>query len=109
MRISELLDRPVVDAVGRRIGRVRDVRVIADGPVQHPSGARALRVDGLVVGRTLGGDRLGYGRTVHGPRLLAALFDKIRSHQHYVPWADIHRTGHTIVLTVSAADLRPPG
>jgi hypothetical protein len=108
MRIGDLLGRRVVDAAGRRLGHIRDVRVVADGPPQHPSGRPALRVAGLIVGRPLGGDRLGYGRTVHGPRLLDALFAAVRRQQYYVAWNDIARTGPTVVLNVTTDRLGPP-
>ena len=109
VRIGDLLDRRVVDAAGHRIGRVRDVRLVADGPVQAPSGEPAPRVAGLVVGRPFGGDRLGFGRTVHAPWLLARLFAAVRRRQHYVEWADIAQLGPPVVLAVTVDRLAPFG
>jgi len=104
MRASELLSRRVVDAAGRRIGRVRDIRVVADGPPQQPSGHPALRLEALFIGPR-GGDRLGYGRTVAGPWPLAALFTVVGRRQYDVPWSAVAEVGPTIVLRLTLADL----
>nr|WP_219418285.1 hypothetical protein [Pseudonocardia nigra] len=104
-----MLERPVVDAAGRRVGRVRDVRLVCDGPVYEPSGEPAPRVAGLVVGRPFGGDRLGFGRTVDAPWLLARLFAALRRRQHYVDWADVAELGPPVVLSVTADRLEPFG
>jgi hypothetical protein len=73
MRISDLLASDVHDASGRSIGRVRDVRVIQDGPAT--GGVQAgFRVDALLVGKGTLGGRLGYHHgQVEGPWLLKAL------------------------------------
>jgi sporulation protein YlmC with PRC-barrel domain len=101
MRMSDLLDRRVVDATGRRVGRVREVRLVPDA-----ASPGAYRLDGLVVGRLLGGDRLGYGRTVAAPWLLAHLFAAIRRTQHYVRWSEVERVGRTIDLNRTRDELR---
>jgi sporulation protein YlmC with PRC-barrel domain len=108
MRIGDLLDRRVEDVAGRRVGRVRDVRLIGDGPVQQPSGERAPRLDALIVGRTIGGDRLGFGRGVQGPWLLDALFAAIRRSQYDVPWEAVASVGRRIVLSVRIQELDQP-
>jgi sporulation protein YlmC with PRC-barrel domain len=108
MRIGDLLDRRVRDVAGRRVGRVRDVRLIGDGPVQQPSGDRAPRLDALIVGHTVGGDRLGFGRGVRGPWLLAVLFAAIRRSQYDVPWVSVASVGRRIVLSVGIEDLDQP-
>jgi hypothetical protein len=59
MRLSDLLDSEVLDADGKTIGHVHDVRMAQDGPIQGTFGA-ALRVRGLVVGRPALGARLGW-------------------------------------------------
>ena len=70
MRIGELLHSTVVDADGKRLGSIDDVRLVQDGPYLEGFGA-ALRVDGLVVGRGGLAVRLGYHRHgVRGPALL---------------------------------------
>jgi hypothetical protein len=104
MRTSDLLDRPVVDAAGRRIGRVRDVRLVRDGHDAY--GRPVYRLDGLVVGRPFDGDRLGYGRTVDAPRLLAAVFAAVRRRQYYVHWGDVARIGPPIVLSTTVTPHR---
>src|SRR5215203_3429751 len=71
-RISDVLDCDVVDADGRRVGRIRDVRLVMDGPVD---GALArLRLDAVIVGGNALAGRLGYLRGgVQGPSLLKAV------------------------------------
>jgi sporulation protein YlmC with PRC-barrel domain len=107
MRMSDLLDRHVVDAEGRRIGRVRDVRLVRTAADDRQPGEAAYRIDGLVVGEPFTGDRLGYGHTVHSPRLIAALFAALRRQQYFVPWGAVAETGATIVLN-TPADRLPP-
>ena len=102
MRMSDLLDRRVVDAAGRRIGRVREVRLVPDA-----ASPDTYRLDGLIVGRLLDGDRLGYGRTVEAPWLLARLFAAIRRAQHDVRWSEVESVGAEIVLNRELEDLRP--
>src|SRR4051794_19249558 len=51
MRLSDLLSSTVFDAEGREVGRVRDVRLVQDGPIQGTFGA-GLRVEGLIIGST---------------------------------------------------------
>src|SRR5947208_2518282 len=86
MRLSELLDCRVVDGSGADIGRVRDVRLVQDGPLTGAFGA-GLRVQGLVVGPALAGTRLGYGRTgMSGPWLLAAPLRLLHRRVRFVPW-----------------------
>lgn len=63
MRLSELLTCPVLDADGVRVGRVHDVRLLDDGP-SLANGQPGFRVEGLVVGGSGLGVRLGYER--HG-------------------------------------------
>ena len=89
MRLSDLLHAGVVDAEGRSMGRVVDVRLVQDGPVLEGFGA-ALRVEGMVVGRAGLGTRLGYYRGgVQGPRLLRALFLGSERKAPYVAWSDV--------------------
>jgi hypothetical protein len=75
-RISDVLDCAVVAADGRRLGRVRDVRLVMDGPVD---GALArMRLDAVIVGGSALAGRLGYLRGgVRGPALLAAVMSRL--------------------------------
>jgi hypothetical protein len=75
-RISDVLDCAVVDADGRRLGKVRDVRLVMDGPVD---GALArLRLDAVIVGGGAFAGRLGYLRGgVRGPAMLKAVMSRL--------------------------------
>lgn len=85
MRLSELLDRPVVDAGGRRLGKVRDVRLVQDGPITGGTQA-AMRVDAVVVSRGWRGVRLGYLRgEVRGPWLLRTIFGRLERAARTIP------------------------
>jgi hypothetical protein len=72
MRMSDVLASRVYDHDGRCLGKVRDVRLVMDGPVR---GALAmLRVDAVIVGGNAIAGRLGYLRGgVRGPALLSAV------------------------------------
>ncbi len=89
MRISDLLRFVVVDADGTEIGRVSDVRVVQDGPLQRQVQA-AFRVDGLVIGRAGIAERLGYikGR-VRGPWLLRVIFTRLEHRGRVVEARDV--------------------
>jgi sporulation protein YlmC with PRC-barrel domain len=109
MRLSDLLDSDVVDAAGRTLGHVHDVRLVQEGPVVGSSDA-TFRVTGLVVGGTRVGARLGFGRTsVQGPWLLKRLFERLHADDRFVPWGSVRAvTEGAIHVDVSAVDLRPP-
>ena len=86
MRISDLLDRQVVDAEGAPVGKVHDVRLVQDGPLLA-GGLAALRADALVVGGGTLSVRLGYHRHgVRGPAPLRALFSALERRAVVVPW-----------------------
>jgi hypothetical protein len=104
--MGELLDRHVVDAAGRRVGTVHDVRLVQDGPTQGRFG-RALRVDGLVVGKGALAIRLGYHRAgIQGPFLLGRIFRWLEGRAWYVPWDRIaDRTDDVIRLSCSIEEL----
>jgi len=107
MRLSDLLDSEVLDADGKRIGHVHDVRMVQDGPIQGTFGA-ALRVQGLVVGRPALGARLGLDRAdVKGPWILKAFFRAIRT-DLYVEWERVRSIEQErIVIRGREGDLRP--
>jgi hypothetical protein len=87
MRLSDVLGCEVFDADGQSIGHVRDVRLVADGPVVGEFGP-ALRVHGILVGRGSTGARLGLGRDeMRGPWLLKVIFG--RRPRHSIDWVDI--------------------
>jgi sporulation protein YlmC with PRC-barrel domain len=89
MRLADLLDAEVRDAGGNRIGHVHDVRLVQDGPLVGAFGA-GLRVEGLLVGPTAVGVRLGYERDrLRGPWALKALFRAMHRGLRVVRWRDI--------------------
>jgi hypothetical protein len=97
MRLSDLLESEVVDAHGKALGHVRDVRLLADGPAQGSFGP-ALRLHGLLVGRGSIGARLGLARDrVHGPWLLKRVFG--RRPEQLIEWSRVsHIDDHRIHL-----------
>jgi hypothetical protein len=89
MRLTDLLDRPVLDAEGRPMGRVREVRLVQDGPLVPGFGA-ALRVDGLLVGQPASAVRLGFHRPdVRGPWPLKPVLAFLARRTTYVTWKDL--------------------
>ncbi|MCU1358186.1 MAG: PRC-barrel domain containing protein [Acidimicrobiales bacterium] len=91
MRLSDLLGAEVVDRDGRSLGRVRDVRLVQDGPIQGTFGA-GLRIEGLVVGRVAVASRLGYDREgVEAPWLVARIARVLSRDSRHVPWSDVVR------------------
>lgn len=110
MRLSDLLGSRVVDENGADLGRVRDVRLVQDGPLQGAFGA-ALRVDGVVAARTALGMRLGFHRAgVKGPWVLKAALGAIERHWAvYVSWDVVESwDGDTLRLGVGGHDLPTP-
>ena len=104
MRLSELLNKEVVDANGERAGHVHDVRVIQDGPVTSGFDA-ALRVHGLIIGRGALANRLGYGRGTRGPWIIRMLLEGM--HQPaFVPWNRVRSIeDNRIVISGTRDDL----
>jgi hypothetical protein len=91
MRLSELLGYKVVDVDGHSVGKVHDVVLVQDGPLQGAWGA-ALRLESLVVGTGSIGTRLGVDREgVDAPWIVAALFRRRR--RYVVPWDQIAERG----------------
>jgi hypothetical protein len=90
VRLSELLDREVVRADGRSLGKVRDVRLVQDGPILAGGTQAALRVDAVIVSRGWRGVRLGYLRgQVRGPWLLRATFGRLERGAHAISLRDL--------------------
>jgi hypothetical protein len=76
MRISDVLGCHLVDHDGHDLGRVRDVRLVMDGPVR--GALAALRLDAVVVGGNALAGRLGYLRGgVRGPWPLSAVMRRL--------------------------------
>jgi hypothetical protein len=74
LRVSDLMASEVIAADGAHLGKVRDVRVVQDGPVRQGVQA-AWRVDAIMVGAGAVGGRLGYYHgQVEGPWLLRTIF-----------------------------------
>ncbi|MCP2165373.1 hypothetical protein [Goodfellowiella coeruleoviolacea] len=82
MRASEVLDRPVVDPEGRRVGRIVEVRAT---PEQSPGTQVIMVVDGFVIAR--GHLRLlDYQRYhEHGPALLRWLVKRLHRWSRFAP------------------------
>src|SRR3954451_18709211 len=106
MHMSEVIYSRVLDVEGRSLGRVEDVRLVQDGPMLTNFGA-ALRVDGLFVGHSMIGLRLGFDRQhVKGPWPLKALFSRLERRGRFVPWDRVEAVdGGVVRLGVAAADL----
>jgi hypothetical protein len=86
MRASDLLGAELVDDRGVSLGRVRDIRLVRDGPIAGTFGA-AFRIQGLVAGPRSLGSRLGFERsTMRGPLPLKALFRWLHRGSHFVEW-----------------------
>jgi sporulation protein YlmC with PRC-barrel domain len=88
MRLSDLLEKAVVDTADQPLGRVHDVRLRQDGPINAGFDA-ALQVEGLIIGRGGIATRLGYGRTrSRGPWLVRSLLEA-RHKPSFVPWSQV--------------------
>lgn len=106
MRLTELLDRVVVDRHGRRIGRIADVRLVQDGPLPAGGGQAAFRVDGLIIVERHATQLFGYERHV-GPALLRALVHRRLGQVWYLPWDEVERiTEQSVESSTSREDLR---
>src|SRR5438477_1077354 len=106
MRVSDILECTVVDADGREVGQVHDIRMVREGPVQGVFGP-AYRALGLVIGPAAIGVRLGFGRTsLRGPAPLKSLFRWIHREGRFVEWSAIESIGdRKIRLRVRSQDL----
>ena len=84
-RLSDLLDAEVRGDDDRRLGPVRDVRLVQDGPVRQGIQA-SFRVDALVVGGGSFPVRLGYYRGgIRGPLPLRWLFRRLERRALIIP------------------------
>jgi hypothetical protein len=88
MRLTDLLDRQVYRH-GRSLGRIRELRLVQDGPYVDGFGA-ALRVDGVLVGKAAAAVRLGFHRpSVGGPWPLKPILAALARRATYIPWTDL--------------------
>ncbi len=91
MRISDLMASDVQQADGTHVGRVREVRVVQDGPLINGIQA-AFRVDAVIVGRGSLGVRLGYhAEHDRGPWLLNLLFGRTKRRIREISMSDVDR------------------
>jgi hypothetical protein len=87
MRLSELLTSEVVTEGGERVGHVRDVRLVRDGP-PLPGFGPSYRVHELLLGKGSLGARLGLDREhMRSPWLLRVVFGQPRPKR--VPWSRV--------------------
>ncbi|HEX4868182.1 MAG TPA: PRC-barrel domain-containing protein [Acidimicrobiales bacterium] len=110
MRLSDLLGQEVVTEGGEHLGRVRDVRLVQDGPLLGTWGA-AFRVDALIVGRGAVLARLGLTRdTPSEPDLLQRPFGPFRRRRPVpVPWDRVVEVGDVIRVTDDPTRRSPGG
>lgn len=99
---AELLGLAVSDAADVPLGLVRDVRFERDTDGD-------LVATGLVVGRRMLSERLGYASgVVDGPALLTWWFRRRQSHLRWVPWEHVASLDHDgVVLAVTGDRLDP--
>jgi hypothetical protein len=89
MQMSDVLACEVYDAAGRKLGQVRDVRLVLDGPVLGGNIA-APRIDALIVGGSALAGRLGYLRGgVRGPALVAAIMRRLENRALTIAATDV--------------------
>ncbi len=110
MQMSDLMACDVFDDTGNRLGQVRDVRLVMDGPLR--GALAALRVDAIIVGGSALAGRLGYLRGgVRGPALLAAFMRRLEARATTVDAGDIDEWDldhHRLVLTAGARHREDP-
>ncbi|WP_052680621.1 PRC-barrel domain-containing protein [Streptomyces sp. NRRL F-4428] len=114
MRLADLMGARVLDATGRDIGHVSDVRLTE---TTAPAVTRPrLRIEGLVIATRRRGRLLAYDhRPVDGPWPLTALARRTTRHALWTPWTAVtahrppDRLGEpgTITLDQPATALTP--
>ena len=88
MILSDLLDSPVLDAAGDRLGFVVDVRLVLDGPLDGT--VARPRVEGLLVSPRTGSSFLGYERRDdQRPAVLARILRARHRGTFLVRWQDV--------------------
>ena len=96
MLLSDLLGGEVVTADGDGLGRVHDVVLVQDGPMDA-HGRAGLRLHAIAVGPRSLGSQLGYAQgTVQGPWLLRKLLHR---KPLVIPWtAIVERNAERVVV-----------
>jgi hypothetical protein len=96
LRLGLLFGRPAVDLDDQPIGRVHDLRLRRDGPV-IPGFGPALRVEGVIIGRSSIAKRLGLDRhDITGPWPLNAWGKRAAGRALFVPWEHVDLRTDTI-------------
>ena len=106
MRLSELLEREIVDQTGRRWGKVHDAHLVQDGPLLA-SGLAAFRVHGLVAGHAAFGTRLGYvdgPMATRGPWPIRVFVRWLHRKAVYVPWPAVREVTPREVIVEAPPD-----
>lgn len=94
MILSDLMQAPVLDADGTRLGRVIDARFVVDG-APGPLLSEA-RLDGFIVSAHSGSSFLGYERSDEKSPWLIARFLRWRHRGAFlVRWEDVARISQT--------------
>jgi sporulation protein YlmC with PRC-barrel domain len=102
MRLSELLGTEVHDQVGTRVGRVADVMVLRDGPLDE-NGRPGFRILGLVVVEGRHGRLLGYEKERH-PAAFRWAVRRMAKQIVDVPWEQVRSvTPNLVTIGVDAA------
>jgi hypothetical protein len=106
MLLSDLFRCRVVDAEGRRVGRVLDTLLVQNGPIVGAFGAQ-LVVEGIAIGRASLSERLGYHRSsVQGPAPVRFLLERIERRARFAPWDQVAGIEDGFIrLKCRAADL----
>ena len=102
MRLSELLGAEVHDGNGRLLGRVRELRLIQEGPDVEGFGP-AFVIQGILVGpRTVG--RVGLTRPdVKGPWLFKVIARWMERRLRFVDWERVHSVSEGVIEIRSAS------
>jgi hypothetical protein len=107
MRLRDLLGSELVVVGGGSLGRIRDVRLVQDGPLLGSFGA-ALRIGGLLAGPASVGVRFGYTRGhMDAPALIAAVL-RARGPLLFTPWDDVIAITENVVHVRAGTSLSEP-
>ncbi|CAN5230707.1 hypothetical protein BH11ACT2_BH11ACT2_05870 [soil metagenome] len=92
MILSDILDRPVFDSTGSRVGFAVDVRFVLHGkPTQLLAGAVFHQ---LLVSPRTSSSFLGYERSgIASPWPLGRLLERRHRNSYFVDWSDIAKFG----------------
>ena len=110
MRMSDVMACEVHTHDGRHLGRVRDVRLVMDGPLRGV--LAAMRVEAIIVGGDALAGRLGYLRGgVRGPAPLARVLRRLEARAATFDAADVVEwdvANRRLVLAPDATERRDP-